>query len=213
LTLTTLNRRTALAALTALPFAGLATSALAQLAPADQALADQAVAYLDGLKEAQGKFVQTDARGATTQGRIFIKRPGKARFEYAAPSGLLVVSDGLNVTLFDARLKTFDRQLLKATPLNLFLARRVRLDGGVKVTKVSRLSDGFSITAEDVRRETRGRITMNFASSPVSLIGWTITDARGASTRVRLIDFRPASGLDPSLFVLRDPRPQSSPSR
>lgn len=211
--MTILTRRTALASLAALPFTGLATSAFAQLASADQALADQAVAYLDGLKEAQGRFVQTDARGATTQGRIFIKRPGKARFEYAAPSGLLVVSDGLNVTLFDARLKTFDRQLLKATPLNLFLARRVRLDGGVRVTKVSRLADGFSITAEDVRRETRGRITMNFSNDPVGLLGWTITDARGASTRIRLIDFRPASGLDGSLFVLRDPRPQGSPSR
>lgn len=210
----TLDRR---AVLTALPLAGawaaLASPAFAQMAAADQALADKAVAYLDGLGEAVGKFVQTDPRGATTQGRIFIKRPGKARFEYAPPSGLLVVSDGLNVTLFDARLKTFDRQLLKATPLNLFLARRVRLDGGVRITRIARLADGFSVTAQDTRRETRGSITLNFSSDPIGLLGWTVTDARGSSTRVRLIDFRPTSGLDSSLFVLRDPRGQTSPAR
>ena len=209
----TFDRRAVLAAL---PLAGVALSAspaLAQLAAAEQALADKAVAYLDGLKEAQGRFVQTDNRGATTQGRIFIKRPGKARFEYEPPSGLLVVADGLNVTLFDARLRTFDRQLLRATPLNLFLARRVRLDGGVRITRVAQLADGFSITAEDVRRETRGRITLNFSNDPVGLLGWTVVDARGSSTRVRLVDFRPTSGLDNALFVLRDPRGNTSPQR
>lgn len=208
----TIDRRAALAVLAALPFAGLASPALAALPAQDQALADKAVAYLDGLSEAQGRFVQTDARGATTQGRIFIKRPGKARFEYDPPSGLLVVADGLNVTLYDARLKTYDRQLLKATPLNLFLARRVRLDGGVTITRVARLADGFSITAEDARRETRGRITLNFSNAP-ALLGWTVVDARGSSTRVRLVDFKPTSGLAGSLFVLRDTRPQPSRTR
>jgi len=208
--LTTLDRRALLAAL---PLAALASPAFAQLAAADQALADKAVAYLDGLKEAQGRFVQTDNRGAMTQGKIFIKRPGKARFEYDAPSGLLVVADGLNVSLFDARLKTFDRTLLRATPLNLFLARRVRLDGGVRITRVAQLADGFSITAEDVKRETRGSITLNFSNNPVGLLGWTVNDARGSSTRVRLTEFRPTSGLDNKLFLLRDPRPQPSPIR
>ena len=208
--MTTLDRRALLAAL---PLAALASPAFAQLAPADQALADKAVAYLEGLKEAQGRFVQTDNRGATTQGKIFIKRPGKARFEYEAPSGLLVVADGLNVSLFDARLKTFDRTLLRATPLNLFLARRVRLDGGVRITRVAQLADGFSITAEDVKRETRGSITLNFSNNPVGLLGWTVNDARGSSTRVRLTEFRPTSGLDSKLFLLRDPRPQPSPIR
>lgn len=209
----TISRRTALAAMTALPFTGLATAAFATLSADDQALADKAVAYLDGLREAQGRFVQTDMRGAVTQGRIWIKRPGKARFEYEAPSALLVVADGLNVTLFDARLKTFDRQLLKATPLNLFLARRVRLDQGVAITRVARLSDGFSITAEDARRETRGRIILNFSNAPLGLLGWTIEDARGSATRVRLLDFHPTSGLAEALFVLRDPRPKNSTSR
>jgi outer membrane lipoprotein-sorting protein len=209
----TISRRTALAAMTALPFTGLATAAFATLSADDQALADKAVAYLDGLREAQGRFVQTDMRGAVTQGRIWIKRPGKARFEYEAPSALLVVADGLNVTLFDARLKTFDRQLLKATPLNLFLARRVRLDQGVAITRVARLSDGFSITAEDARRETRGRIILNFSNAPLGLLGWTIEDARGSATRVRLLDFHPTSGLAEALFVLRDPRPKNSTPR
>ena len=49
----------------------------------------------------------------------------------------------------DARLTTFDSYPLAATPLSLFLARNIRLDRGVQVTKVTRMADGFSITARD----------------------------------------------------------------
>ena len=73
-------------------------------------------------------------------------RPGKARFEYAAPSGLLIVADGSNVNVQDRRLKTFDRYPLGSTPLTLFLSRRIRLSEGVEVTRVLRLGDGFSFS-------------------------------------------------------------------
>src|SRR6476646_9103303 len=102
----TLTSRTLTLALAAAP---LATPALAQgLAADDQALVDRAVAYLQAMGEAKARFVQTDARGATSQGTVFLKRPGKARFDYDPPSGLLVVSNGSTVSVSDSRLKTFD---------------------------------------------------------------------------------------------------------
>ena len=79
---------------------------------------DKAVAYLQGLSEARGRFVQTDGRGAPTQGELFLKRPGKARLSYDAPSGLLVVSDGGRVIFSDKRLDTFTSYPLASTPLS-----------------------------------------------------------------------------------------------
>ena len=112
----TFTRRSLTLALAAAPLAG---PALAQtgLSAADQALVARAVAYLEGLDEAKARFVQTDARGRATTGQLFMKRPGKARFAYDAPSGLLVVSDGGVVSVQDKRLKTFDQYPLAATPL------------------------------------------------------------------------------------------------
>lgn len=182
------------------------TPAPAPLTAADQALVDRAVAYLEALSAASGRFVQTDARGAVTQGAIALQRPGKARFEYDPPSGLLVVADGRTVSVFDRRLKTFDTYPIRATPLGIFLAGRIKLDGGVKVTRVTRLADGFSLTAEDPKKTTRGSITLNFSDEPLALTGWSLIDPRGALTRVRLVDLKPASGLDPQQFVLRNPR-------
>jgi len=171
----------------------------------DKALVDRAAAYLQGLGAAKGKFVQTDARGRVTRGTFYLQRPGKARFEYAAPSGLLIVSDGSNVNVHDRRLKTFDRYPLRATPLNLFLARQVRLDQGVVVDRVVRSADGFQIYARDGKRQAEGSIVLAFAGNPLRLTEWTITDAQGGRTRVQLTSLERASGLSPSLFVLRDP--------
>ena len=204
----TLTRRSLSLALAAVPFAGPALGQTA-LAPADKVLVDRAVAYLEGLTEAQAQFIQTDGRGRSTTGQLYLKRPGKARFAYDPPSGLLVVSDGGVVSVQDARLKTFDAYPLAATPLSLFLARTIRLDKGVAVTRVARMSDGFSITARDGRRQTAGAITLTFTDNPLALAGWTVTDAQSRPTHIQLIGLRRASGLAGSLFVLKDPRPRN----
>jgi len=205
----TLNRRSLGLALVASAFAAPAF-AQAGLSAADKALVDRAAAYLQTLTEAKARFVQTDARGRAIGGEVFLKRPGKARFDYDDPSGLLVVSDGGTVSVQDTRLKTFDKYPLSATPLSVFLAKNIRLDRGVTVTRVSRLADGFSITARDGGKRTAGQITLHFRDAPqLTLTGWTITDAQNRQTRVQLQNLQPTSGLAGSLFVLKDPRPKN----
>jgi len=209
--MTTRRRLLALAAATAAipPLSAFAAAATVPLSADDKALVDRAVAYLQGLDEARGRFVQTDARGATSQGELFLKRPGKARFAYDPPSGLLVVSDGGKVSIADSRLKTFDAYPLMATPLSLFLAKTIRLDRGVQVTRVARAADGFTITARDGKKETAGQIALTFTDNPLALAGWSVTDAQSRTTQVRLDGLQRVSGLDPSLFVLKDQRPKN----
>ena len=198
----------AAAAAAAAPLGALAAPPVA-LSADDQAMVDKAVAYLQGLTEARGRFVQSDGRGAPVGGELFLKRPGKARFAYDPPSGLLVVSDGGSVARVDNRLKTFDSFPLAATPLSLFLAKTIRLDQGVQVTRVARAADGFSITARDGKKQTAGQITLSFTDNPMSLAGWSVIDAQGHTTQIRITDLQRASGLDPALFVLKDPRPKN----
>src|SRR5690348_9733109 len=96
-------------ALLALGAAAIATPVLAAtpapaLSPDDKALVDKAVAYLESLTSVRGRFAQFDARGRRSDGDIYIKRPGKARFAYDAPSGMLLVSDGGTVNVWDSKL-------------------------------------------------------------------------------------------------------------
>lgn len=182
----------------------------AALSAQDRALVQRAGAYLQGLTTARGRFVQTDAAGRVTRGAYFLKRPGKIRFEYDAPSRLVVAADGYNVKMHDPRLNTFDQYPLSATPLTLFLARNINLDRG-GVTEVRRLGDAFSITVRDTQRRAEGAITLVFSNNSNTLREWTVVDAQGRRTRVQLTNLTRGGALPDSLFVLRDPRARTAP--
>ena len=49
-------------------------------------------AYLNDLKTAEGTFAQINDDGSTSSGKLYIKRPGKMRFEYNPPASALVVA-------------------------------------------------------------------------------------------------------------------------
>jgi outer membrane lipoprotein-sorting protein len=190
----------AIAAVSALPAA-----AQSNLSAEDRAVLAQAQTYLQGLTSAQGNFVETTG-AQRREGRFWLQRPGKMRFEYTNPAGLLVVSDGSNVKRYDPRLNVFRQVPLGATPLSTFLARNVRFDQGVQISRVTRMDSGaFAITARDARRPNEGSVILSFAGNPIRLHEWTITDAQGTRTRTQLTSLQPASGLAASLFQLSDP--------
>ena len=183
-----------------------AAAAAADLTPDQQARVQQATDYLQGLHSVTARFTQTDPNGASSSGVLYLRRPGKARFEYAPPSGLLVISDGHFVGVSDTRLKTFSEYPLDRTPLILLLGREISLERGVTVTKVEETPNGFAITARDGRGHTQGQLTLLFRSDPIALHGWNVVDAQGRRTEVRFGPLSPAENADPGLFYIRDPR-------
>lgn len=76
---------------------------------ADKARIASATAYLQALGTAHGRFEQTDYKGRKSAGNWYLARPGKMRFEYDAPTSLLIVSNGKTVSMWDPRLQTFDQ--------------------------------------------------------------------------------------------------------
>jgi outer membrane lipoprotein-sorting protein len=194
----------ALLAVAALPAAAFAQTALSAH---DLALVDQATKYLQNLQEVQGRFEQTNPRGGIQTGDIFLKRPGKARFQYDPPSGLTVVSDGQSVRVWDSRLRTYDKTPLGATPLAILLARQIRLDQDVEVFRTGAFDDGFYLSARNAhgQQRTEGYITIVFGGKPLALRGWTLVDGQGQATKVKITSLAPQT-VRPELFTLDDPR-------
>jgi outer membrane lipoprotein-sorting protein len=200
-------------ALAAIPAAAPAQTSTLALPKADLVLVDKAQTYLQHLTQAQGRFTQINPRGSVSTGALYLKRPGKARFTYDPPSGLLVVADGKSVSVWDSRLETFDQAPLYATPLGILLGRYIRLDQDVVVSRVDRFADGFALTARNLtaREHADGYITLVFGDNPMVLRGWTVVDGQGQATKVTISELH-AAALDPALFVLKDPR-HAGPSR
>jgi len=177
----------------------------APLSSADQALVDQAAHYLDGLTSAEGRFVQTDGAGRQESGAFWLQRPGRARFDYDAPSGLAMASDGHLVSVVNHRLKTIQNYPLGFTPLSIFLSRNIRLDRKVTVEKVMASDSEVEITLADSRGAGHGRIRLDFRRSPMVLAGWVLTDSRGQGVDVRLTRLERSEPKPKSFFDIYDP--------
>lgn len=199
-----MNRRDFLAATPLLLLPELAT---AQALPkAEQASVITAVGRaVNAITRLQGRFIQTNPDGTNVGGRFWLQRPGKVRFEYDAPSPLLLISDGTNVVLQDRRLRTTDRYPLRQTPLYFLLKSNVDLARDVIVSGVERRGGNLFVGMRDRRREADGELTVSFDRSTNALEEWTIRDRQGRSTRVRLVNAVQGPAIAASLFV--DPGP------
>ena len=174
-----------------------------QTVPNDLARVDTA---LNNTLSFSGRFDQYAADGSVESGQIYLQRPGKMRFEYDAPSPLLIVSDGVTMTQQDRALETFDRVPLASTPLNFFLKENVNLARDTEVVALQKLSNEWRVSARDGSGEMDGVITMIFDAQTLALKEWVITDGFGGNTRVILSNLRYNDRLDPRLFVLREER-------
>src|SRR6056297_365833 len=165
-------------------------------------------AYLDDLRTAQGQFTQVNADGTISTGRLYLKRPGRVRFEYDAPEEALVVADGDTVGIVDPRSNEKQGYPLHRTPLKIILARDVDLTRERMV--VGHASDGVTTTvrAQDPENPEYGSIDLVFTADPVELRQWVINDSNGTSTTVILGDLETGVRLANDKFVIPGKRPQ-----
>ncbi len=186
------------------PRSPLSAEDAAETAPLDidQAMAEIA-AYIESIDTMRGDFLQIAADGSVSDGQFYIRRPGRLRFEYAAPSPNLVIADGTWVVLQDTELKTTDRYPLRSTPLRLLLARNVDLSA-LTVVSVAREAGLLTATLQSNDEETYGTLSLVFAEPELELRQWTVIDAQGFATTIVLNNVVRGEKLDPRLFVAKD---------
>ena len=92
-----------------------------------RALVDRVSAYLSGVRQLHGKFVQVGPDGGKSEGEFYLQKPGKVRFEYNPPSPIELIADGSSVVVRDRKLATQDLYPLSQTPLRFLLADRIDL--------------------------------------------------------------------------------------
>ncbi|HEY4113965.1 MAG TPA: outer membrane lipoprotein carrier protein LolA, partial [Rhizomicrobium sp.] len=147
---------------------------------------DHLSAALNAIHTLKADFTQIDPSGDIEQGQVFIDKPGKMRFQYQPPSPLLVVSDGLDVAVFNSKLNTADRYPLSATPLNIILSDHVNLKENRNVIGIEHQPGALIVKARSNDRRINGNISIVFSDPGFELRQWTTTDAQGLATTVTL---------------------------
>jgi outer membrane lipoprotein-sorting protein len=165
------------------------------------------------VKTAQGKFTQIDGSGNSSGGAFYISRPGKIRFDYSSPEPVIIVSDGVTVSIEEPKRDAYDAVPLATTPLNLFLRNSIDLERDGSVKAVSTRGASHFITLEDKTGQSEGQMILEFRAVDFELLGWTAIDVNGDQTRVELRDVKTNVQLKPSLFIVRDPADDSDRRR
>lgn len=183
----------------------LAAAAVVVAAPASaqQLSLGEISGYLNSLQTATAGFTQVNADGSISTGTLYIKRPGRIRFEYADASALVLAGGG-QVAVFDAASTEGPQRFpLSETPLSIILADTVDLGRAGMVT--GHTSDGTTttVTAQDPQRPGDGSIQLVFTASPVELRQWVVTDASGTQTTVVLNDFQTGVRIGDAAFNIQ----------
>ena len=165
-------------------------------------------AYLNSLQSIQGNFVQLAADGRSAHGTLFLKKPGRVRFEYDKPNPTSIVADGTTVAVQNSDLHTTNRYPLANTPLR-YLLTNVDLANDPHVVSVQHQPGVLSVTAEEKNGPAAGRVTMNFSDtgSTLQLNYWDVVDARGQHTTVSVSGLHTVADLSPQLFAIQDQSP------
>lgn len=167
----------------------------AKLTEADKADLQRIADYFNTVRSMQGRFLQVGPDGSAAEGKIYMTRPGRFRFEFDPPVPMLIVSDGSYIIMEDKELRSVERIPLGATPLDLLLRDKVSFeDKDVGIAKVERGAAILRVTLFAPDRPKEGSLTIVFGDKPLEFAGWTVTDAQGKNTAITLsqIDFNPS---------------------
>jgi outer membrane lipoprotein-sorting protein len=82
----------------------------------------RANAWLEAARVMTADFVQIGPGGKRSEGQLFVERPGRMLFKYAAPARFEIVADGRSIAIVDHKLNTQDEYFIAQTPLKFLLS-------------------------------------------------------------------------------------------
>ncbi len=177
-----------------------------QLSAEDLADVARVEAYFNAITTLKARFTQVGPRGEIAEGRFYLSRPNRLRFEYDPPVQIMVVADGLRLIYYDKELEQENAWPVANTPLGPILARTVVLQKMVR--RVERDAGTLHLTLVDVARADEGSLTLVFTDQPLELRQWTVVDAAGLRTVIALTNAELNTRIDPDLFFLPERRPE-----
>ena len=177
---------------------------LASPVAAEKISLNEISSYFNAMTTAEAQFSQITDTGETSTGRLFIRRPGRIRFEYDPPEATLVVVGGGQVAVFDP--KSRDELLrfpLRHSPLNLVLEREVDLAQRDMVVAHFEVESQTAVTLQDPENPDYGFIQLIFNDNPVQLHQWVVQDNSGGQTHIILDSLTRGGKLSNMLFNIQ----------
>ena len=162
--------------------------------------------YLSNLTTITSEFTQVAPDGSLTNGKFFLQRPGKMRWQYNPPTPVLMVANGKELVFYDYELEQVSYIPLDGSLISFLGRDKITFGGDVGITRFSNEAAMIRIEVAQKAKPTEGRLMLEFSDKPLALKSMVVTDATGQVTTVALQNAQFGSQIDPKLFVFKDPR-------
>ena len=168
--------------------------------------------YLNNIEHMEGDFIQVNPDSSISEGRFYIRRPGKFRFDYDKPESLLVVSDGVWLGIIDREIETLDRYPIRYSPHYVLFKNNVSLLEDARILGIEFYDKFLVLSIEGLTDEEIGEITLHFhvrdsineSYTNLELYEWYIVDAQGFETNVKLSNVVHGVVAEHSYFVVKE---------
>ena len=168
-------------------------------------------AYLNNIEHMEGDFIQINPDSTISEGRFYIRRPGKFRFDYTKPDSLLVVSDSVWLGIIDRELDTLDRYPIRYSPHYVLFKDNVNLLEDARILGIDFYEKFLVLSIEGLTDEEIGEITLHFhirdniteSNTNLELYEWYIIDAQGLETNVKLNNVVHGKIAENSYFLVK----------
>ncbi|MDG2187158.1 MAG: outer membrane lipoprotein carrier protein LolA [Hyphomicrobiales bacterium] len=167
--------------------------------------------YLNNIEHMEGDFIQINPNNSVSDGRFYIRKPGRFRFDYTKPESLLVVSDGVWLGIIDRDLDTLDRYPIRSAPHYVIFKDNVNLMEDARILGIEFYDKFLILSIEGLTDEEIGEITLHFhirdeineSYTNLELYEWYTIDAQGFETNVKLSNVKHGIIAENSFFVVK----------
>jgi outer membrane lipoprotein-sorting protein len=159
--------------------------------------------YFNSFPVLTADFIQVGADGRRYEGKLYIQRPGKMRFEYKPPATIEIIADGNSVAIRDRKLATQDLYSIGQTPLKFLLKEKIDLTRDTSVKSVTSARDTLTVQIED--KTTLGgtsKISLQYDRVANVLRQWSIIDPQGYETTVTIFNVDTQRRHNPAIFAI-----------
>ncbi len=170
------------------------------LPPAERQAVRDVERYINDIDTLVADFTQTSPDGTVGYGRLFLKRPGKIRWQYEPPIPLLIVVNGPVLVYQDFELDQVSHLSSDQNLMALLARDNLQFGRDVVVQEVEVSSGTIRMTIESPAEEDDGTLTLIMQADPVEIRKLEVRDPTGQLTIISLNNLRYGQSLQNDLF-------------
>ena len=178
-----------------------------QAAPVDNATVATVETYLNTIRSLKSEFIQIAPDGSSSEGTLWLKRPGKMRWEYHPPVPVLMVTSGTFLRYYDSELQQVSDIPIEGSLAGVLAEDTIHFhDPSLKILQGFTKDGIATVKVTQTHKEDEGEITFECETHPLKLRAIIMKDTKGEETHIALGNAEFNIPMKDDLFELFDPR-------